>query len=42
MYPKNQVIDGKGTDNFNPDFIVWTDNTVYALIQGRSLNQTTA
>ena len=34
--PKNgilkiKLLDGKGTDNFNPDFIVWTDNTVYAL-----------
>lgn len=34
--PKNgilkiKLLDGKGTDNFNPDFIVWTDKTVYAL-----------
>lgn len=34
--PKNgilkiQLLDGKGTDNFNPDFIVWTDKTIYAL-----------
>lgn len=34
--PKNgilkiKLLDGKGTDNFNPDFIVWTDKTIYAL-----------
>lgn len=34
--PKNgilkiKLLDGKGTENFNPDFIVWTDKTVYAL-----------
>ena len=33
--PKNgilkiKLLDGKGTDNFNPDFIVWTDHIVYA------------
>lgn len=33
--PKNgflkiKLLDGKGTDTFNPDFIVWTDNTIYA------------
>jgi type III restriction enzyme len=34
--PKNgilkiQLLDGKGTDNFNPDFVVWTDDVIYAL-----------
>ena len=34
--PKNgilqiKLLDGKGTDNFNPDFIVWTDKTIFAL-----------
>jgi len=34
--PKNgflkiKLLDGKGTDNFNPDFLVWTDKTIYAL-----------
>lgn len=28
---KIKLLDGKGTDNFNPDFIVWTDTTIYAL-----------
>lgn len=34
--PKNgilkiKLLDGKGTDTFNPDFIVWADNALYAL-----------
>lgn len=34
--PKNgilkiKLLDGKGTDNFNPDFIVWSDDAIYAL-----------
>ena len=34
--PKNgilkiKLLDGKGTDNFNPDFIVWTESAVLAL-----------
>ena len=34
--PKNgilqiKLLDGKGTDNFNPDFIVWTEKTIFAL-----------
>ena len=34
--PKNgilkiRLLDGKGTDNFNPDFIVWSDSAIYAL-----------
>ncbi|MDF2542684.1 MAG: hypothetical protein K0S47_2402 [Herbinix sp.] len=28
---KINLLDGKGTDNFNPDFLVWTDNKLYAL-----------
>lgn len=34
--PKNgilkiKLLDGKGTENFNPDFIVWADHVIYAL-----------
>lgn len=34
--PKNgflkiKLLDGKGTDNFNPDFIVWKDECIFAL-----------
>lgn len=34
--PKNgilkiKLLDGKGTDNFNPDFIVWKKNVIFAL-----------
>lgn len=28
---KIKLLDGKGTDTFNPDFIVWTHRTVFAL-----------
>lgn len=28
---KINLLDGKGTDNFNPDFIVWSEDTIYAL-----------
>lgn len=35
------LLDGKGTDNFNPDFVVWTDDTIYALdTKGSHLIQT--
>jgi len=28
---KIPLLDGKGTENFNPDFIVWRDKTIFAL-----------
>ncbi len=30
-YLQIPLLDGKGTATFNPDFIVWTDNTIFAL-----------
>lgn len=44
--PKNgflkiNLLDGKETDTFNPDFIVWKDNVIYALdTKGNHLIQT--
>lgn len=35
------LLDGKGTNNFNPDFVVWTKNTIFALdTKGSHLIQT--
>lgn len=30
-YLQIPLLDGKGTDTFNPDFVVWTDKTIFVL-----------